>query len=385
MMGNSVSLIGTWMQRVAVGWLAWELTRSGTWLGIVVFADLFPTVIFGPIGGVVADRVSPLMISRVTQAAAMVMAAILWAMTAADVINIYILTVLVFGQGAALGFGQPARLALVYQLVSREHLSSAVAFNSVYFNLARFVGPMLAGAALVWNGAATAFGLNALSYIAFIIALLRIDVSSPPSSKRSTDKQSMWSAVSEGARYSLHHARIGPLLILATLLAVAVRPYAELLPGFADRVFGGGAAELAMMSSAVGLGAMIAGLRIANRAGSDLKLESVFASAGIASVAVLAFALTDYLPLALLLLMVAGGAMVTTGVTVQTSMQLAVDTEFRARVMSLYGLMQRSGPALGALFMGVAADWFGLAWPVAAGAGVALALGAYYWHRLIAR
>jgi MFS family permease len=375
------------MQRVAVGWLAWDLTHSGTWLGIVVFADLFPTVLFGPIGGVVADRMSPLTIARLTQAAAMLMAGALWALTFAGAIDIYSLTALVFAQGAALGFGQPARLALVYQLVSREHLSSAVAFNSVYFNLARFIGPMLAGAALVWNGAATAFGLNALSYIAFIVALMTIKLTpaEPTKAGRGQAKKTMWAEVSEGARYALGHARIGPLLILATLLSITVRPYAELLPGFADRVFHGGAAELAMMSSAVGLGAMIAGLRIANRAGSDLKLESVFVSAGVASIAVLGFALTDHFPLALALLMVAGGGMVTTGVTVQTSMQLAVDTEFRARVMSLYGLMQRSGPASGALLMGVAADWFGLSLPVAVGASLALLFGARYWYRQMSR
>jgi MFS family permease len=382
--GNAVSLIGTWIQRVAVGWLAWELTGSATWLGIVAFADLFPVIVLGPIGGATADRRPALAIVLLVQIVVMVLSGVLTAVTAMDAINIYGLTALVLAQGIFMGFGQPARLALVYQLVPRENLANAVAFNSVVFNLARFVGPVLAGGALVASGAAAAFAINTLSFIAFIIALMRIElpVAKQGGQARSNDDTGLAHQIWHGARYAFGHARIGPLLLLASLLSVAVRPYVELFPAFADEVFNGDAGTLAIMSSSVGLGAMVAGLAMAARRPGDAHLARVFVSAGITALSVLWFALTESYPVALFVLAVSGGAMVITGVTVQTALQLSVDTAYRARVMSLYGIMFRSGPALGALVMGIAADSFGLRAPLAIGAVAALTTGLLYWRRV---
>lgn len=379
-----MSLLGTWIQRVAVGWLAWELTGSATWLGIVAFADLFPVIVLGPIGGAMADRRPALAIVLVVQIAVMVLAGILTALTALEAINIHALTALVLAQGVFMGFGQPARLALVYQLVPRENLANAVAFNSVVFNLARFVGPVLAGGALVISGAAFAFAINTLSFVAFIIALMRIQLPAEQHVKRSraNDDTGLAHQIWHGARYAFAHTRIGPLLLLASLVAIAVRPYVELFPGFADQVFDGGAGTLAVMSSSVGFGAVIAGLTMASRKPADVGITQVFVSAGVTALSVLAFALTRNYAVALVALAISGGAMVVMGVTVQTALQLSVDTAYRARVMSLYGIIFRSGPAIGALAMGIAADSFGLRTPLAVGATAALAAGLLYWWRL---
>lgn len=382
-LGNSVSLVGTWIQRVAVGWLAWELTHSATWLGVVAFADLCPAVILGPLGGAIADRVSPISIVRLTQIAMLIATVALSILTVSGAISIELLTALVFLQGAAQGFGQPARLALVYRLVPRERLPTAVALNAVVFNTARFVGPMFAGAALVVSGPGLAFSINAVSFIAFIAVLYRLDLPANKDAKASgKDSPSLLSEIAQGARYAFSHPHIGPLLLLAILLAVAVRPYVELLPGFADRVFGGGAAELAIMSSAIGLGAIVAGLYLAATAGTEPRARRVFLSAGIAALSVLLFALSEAFPVALIGLTISGGAMAVAGVTVQTALQLHVGTDYRARVMSLYGLVFRSGPAFGALLMGVAADWVGMQLPLVIGATTALLGGAWYWRRL---
>jgi MFS family permease len=147
--GNSVSLIGTWMQRIGVGWLAWELSHSGAVLGLVAFADLFPGVLIGPFGGALADRADRLRVIKVAQTLIMLQALALFVLTASGGINVPLLVALVLFQGAVIGFNQPARLALIPSLVPRPDLATAVAINSIVFNTARFIGPALAGVVIV--------------------------------------------------------------------------------------------------------------------------------------------------------------------------------------------------------------------------------------------
>src|SRR4249920_1963873 len=184
--GSAVSLVGMWMQRIAIGWLTWEMTKSGLWLGIVAFADFFPVLLIGPIAGAAADRWDRLRVVKTSQTISLVQATVLFALTASGHMNIGLLVALTAFQGVIVAFNQPARLALVPSLVAQSDLGSAVAINSVIFNLARFIGPMLAGLAIVWSGVAAAFAANALSYIASLLALVSIRIVSPApeSSKR---------------------------------------------------------------------------------------------------------------------------------------------------------------------------------------------------------
>src|SRR3546814_4774962 len=153
------------MQRIAVGWLAWELTGSGAWLGIVAFADLCPSIVVGPIGGAVADRRNPLRVIVLSPTCAMVMAFLLYLLTALDAMGPYLLPAVVFLNGIVIGFNQPSRLALVPSLVPPEHLSTAVAINSIVFNLARFIGPAIAGVLIAASGLESAFAVNAATYL----------------------------------------------------------------------------------------------------------------------------------------------------------------------------------------------------------------------------
>ena len=159
--GNAVSLIGMWMQRIAIGWLTWQLTESGLWLGIVAFADFFPVLLLGLIAGAAADRWDRLRVVKTSQAISMVQATVLFVLTATGHMNIGLLVTLTAIQGAVVAFNQPARLALVPSLVSSADLASAIALNAVIFNLARFIGPMFAGLAIVWSGVSAAFAANA--------------------------------------------------------------------------------------------------------------------------------------------------------------------------------------------------------------------------------
>ena len=182
--GNAVSPIGTWMQRISVSWFTWELTHSGLWLGIMAFADFFPGLVVGPLAGAIADRTDQLTVVRTSQFVSLAQATVLFGLAAADQLNIGSLVALTGFQGAVVSFNQPARLALVPSLVGEGDLGAAVAINSVIFNLARFVGPMLAGLVIVWHGVAASFAANAISYVAFLAALLWVMYGRCPRCKR---------------------------------------------------------------------------------------------------------------------------------------------------------------------------------------------------------
>jgi predicted MFS family arabinose efflux permease len=363
--GNSISLIGTWMQRIGVGWLAWELSHSGTVLGLVAFADLFPGVLIGPFGGALADRADRLRVIKVAQSLIMLQALALFVLTASGAITVPLLIALVLFQGVVIGFNQPARLALIPDLVPRPHLATAVAINSIVFNTARFIGPALAGVAIVALDISAVFALNAVSYLAFLSALSRVRLQ-PSGARRS--RRSMLGAIADGLDYALRHPGIGPILLLQAVLAVCARPFVELLPGFAAEVFGRGAPGLAILSASVGIGAVAGGFWLAEP-GSQARLSKVvLVSSLLIALSTLGFALSDAFAVAVACVAVAGFAMVAAGTGTQTLLQTAVDEGMRGRVLSLFGLIFRGGPALGALLMGAASELVGLQAPLAVGA-----------------
>jgi predicted MFS family arabinose efflux permease len=376
--GNSVSLIGTWMQRIGVGWLAWELSHSGAVLGLVAFADLFPGVLIGPFGGALADRADRLRVIKVAQTLIMLQALALFVLTASGAITVPLLVALVLAQGAVIGFNQPARLALIPSLVPRPHLATAVAINSIVFNTARFIGPALAGVVIVALDVSAVFALNALSFLGFLFALsrLRLPPSAAPRSRRS-----MLGAIADGLRYALRHPGIGPILVLQAVLAVCARPFVELLPGFAAEIFGRGAPGLALLSSTIGIGAIAGGLWLAQRPGQTGLPRIVLATSVMTALTVLAFALCRWFWPAVGCVALAGFAMVVAGAGTQTVLQTAVDEDMRGRVLSLFGLIFRGGPALGALAMGAASEALGLQAPLTAGALIGLVAALLLWRR----
>jgi MFS family permease len=379
-LGNMVSHVGTWVQRLAIGWLAWELTESGAWLGAVAFADLFPTVLLAPLTGAVADRVDRKNLMITTQLLMLVQAALLAWLTLAGVITIAWLIALAVMGGAVTSFNQPARLAIVPSLVPREDLASAIGINSLIFNLARFVGPMISGVLIALYGAGAAFAVNSATYLGFVLALAMIRLDPRARGPANRVKGDISSEIGDGYRYAAHHPGIGPMLIILTFVSILGRPYIELLPGFAGEVFRVDATGLAWLTSAVGLGAMLGGFWLAQR-GAVVGLTSVAISAvAIMSSALIAFAATDIYWVALPALTVSGFGMIIIGVGEQTLIQNAVDPDMRGRVMGLYGMIGRGAPAIGALIMGVAASFLGFQWPVAGGA--ALLLLTWWWaHR----
>jgi predicted MFS family arabinose efflux permease len=380
-LGNTISLIGIWLQRVAVGWLAWRLTHSGTWLGLVAFADLAPVVFLSPVAGALADRRDRVWVIRMTQVVAISQALLLAVLTVTGLITIWSLFLLTLVLGAANAIAQPARLALIPSLVDRESLPSAVAINSIVFNNARFIGPAIAGIAIAQGSVSLGFVLNALAYMAFSVCLSRVTVASE-SSARLGGRSRILSETLEGYLYALKHPGIGPMLGMFALSSVVCRGFIEMLPGFADSVFHRGPQGLAWMVATAGLGAMLGGVWMVVRNGIEGLTDLLVTHMLLISAALLAFTATTEFWVALPCLFIAGAGLVVTGVSAQTLVQSAVDPAMRGRIMGLYGMIFRGGPALNSLLIGLLSSEFGLRLPLAGGAALAVLLWAWgRWHR----
>lgn len=378
--GNSISLIGTWMQRASVLWLAWALAHSTIWLGIVSVADLLPTLVLSPIAGLLADRVDRVRLIRATQVIAMAQAALLAALTYAGVITVELLFLLTLALGAANAVNQPARLALIPNLVDRTSLGSAIAVNSLVFNGARFVGPAVAGIIIGRGSIGLAFALNAATYLPFIAALGRIDLAPDEKSPDAAPRRALIGDTLAGYSYALRHPGIGRMILLFAVTAFSLRGFLEMFPGFADVVFGMGAVGYTWLTATLGLGAVVGGLFMVRRPGIHGLTALIMGHTCLVAISVLGFTATTSYWVAIVCVFICGFSLVTTGISAQTLIQSAVDPAMRGRVLGFYGMLFRGGPAFNALLLGWLASQLGLRLAVAAGASVCLAYWA--WARL---
>ncbi len=381
--GAIPSLIGTWVQRMAVGWLAWELTRSGTWLGLVAFADLAPTVIVAPIAGAFADRIDRLKAVRFVQYANMCQAAALAALTLGGWITIELLFCLALLQGSIQGMHQPFRQALIGTIVDRREITSAIGINSTIWNSSRLIGPAISAAIILYWGVGITFLVNALSYVPMLVGLymIRIQIRMPaPKSLASVPAEIM-----EGVRHVVNHPLIGPLLILLFFISFFGRATAELLPGFTGAVFHMGADGLALLTGGAGLGSLLSGVWLSRRGRlqglSDILIRTLL----LVAIVQIAFVVTDEFIVAGIVFIGWGFLLNASGITIQSLVQAEIPDSIRGRVVSLYGILWLGTPAIGAFVMGAAADFVGFRIPVAIGAG--FILGAFLWslsrrHRL---
>ena len=373
--GNLMSTSGNWIQRVAMAWLTWELTHSGAWLGIIAFADMFPTFSIGLIAGALTDRTDALRLLRVTQMFAIVQAVGLAAITISGVVTVEWLLFFALFRGIVVAFNRPPRMTLVYNIVGREALSSAIAINAMVFNVTRFIGPVLGGAIVAWYGAGWAFIVNGLSYAAFVAILFAIDI--PFAETKTRERAGIGAETWEGVRYAFNHAGIALCLVILLLTSLFVRPFTELLPGIASAVFERGVSGYSTLLACHGIGAMGAGFWMAQRGGARGFTNIIVVSLLLVSVSLIIFSTIAGFWLALPLMAIVGWAIVVQGVATQTLVQTAVATEFRGRTMACYGIVGRGGPALGALIMGGLSEFVGLSAPVAGGAVLCLLL--WFW------
>jgi len=355
--GQTVALVGMWAQRIAIGWLAWELTRSNFWLGAIAFADLFPTIVITPFAGVIADRVNRLNMSRLCQTLAGIHAFVLSALTFSGLIEIWSLLALTMILGVVLAFATAARLAMVPNLMEPRYVPSAIGIDSSVYNMARVVGPMIAAATISLIGTGTTFLFNGLCYSLFVFCMFRIHLVRSEARGRGGN---VFAQTFDGMRYVARHPGIGPALLLLAATALGVKPFLELLPGLADGVFHAGVEGFASFAAMAGAGAIIAGLWVAARGKAQGTTRIAFGAMMLGTLGIFVVSATEIYWVGLLGTFLAGGAITLAGTSTQILMQNSVDGAVRGRVMSLYGMVHRGGPALGAVIIGTAAELIGL-------------------------
>ncbi len=368
--GQTISLVGTWMQMIAQGWLVLELTGSAFDVGMVTTLGTLPILLFTLYGGVVADRVDKRRFIMILQGIMMLEAAVLAGLTLSGIVTVHWVWALALIHGAAVAFEVPARQSYLVELVPREDLVSAAALNSTIYNLARVIGPGIAGVVLALAGPGACFAINAVSYVAVLVGLVRIRHRAAP--HRSTERPSVFTGVHFIAAEPTLKA-LTSQMVLMTIFGVSFIP---ILPVFARDVLGTEASGYGALTSAIGIGAAM-GAIIVGGIGRRIPRARLASGGAIAlGMSVITFSLMRSFTAGLICMAVTGAAMATTGISTATSLQLAASSDLRGRVMAVYSFVVLGLAPLGAFQAG----WVGEHWgtPIAiGGSGVVALLGAF--------
>ena len=356
-LGNLISYIGTWAQRVAVGWLSWELTHQTFWVGFISLAQILPLIAFGPLSGALLDRHNHRYFAMTVNSALAALAVLLYVLTALHLMNIVMLLAIAFLLGVANSGYQAVRLAMIHEVVEPSLMAQAIAANSVVFNLSRAVGPAVAGIVIAHYGLAAAFAVNAISFLGILSALAAVQLRSREVN-RST--QSLLTDSREGWRYVIEHPGIRQMMLLAAITSVLARGVIELLPAFADSVFHSGSLGLANLTTAVGAGAIVGALILA-RVGSTELLPRVTRLAAIwLGPLVIVFGFCEEFFLGLSISAALGFAIVLCSVGLQVQLQSSIHNRFRGRVLGSWTAVNIAGPGIGGAIQGALAQWASL-------------------------
>ena len=368
------------MQQVALSWLVYRLTGSATLLGVVGFASQIPIFVLGPVGGVISDRYSCHRVAVWSQCAALTQALLLALLTLMGWIQPGHIIVLGVALGLVYAFDMPARQALVHQLVETDDLANAVALNSSMINSARIVGPALAGIVVAKFGEGICFLINAVSYVAVILALLAMKLPERPAA--SVKAISIMASLREGLRYTLATTPIRDLLILLGVVGFMGMPYMTLMPVFAANVHKSGADALGLMYGAVGLGAVIGALFLAQRKNIIGIGRVIVVATLLFGFGLMVFTVSHPFWLSLLILVTVGCGWMVLIAACNTALQTLADNHMRGRVMSLFSMMLVGMAPFGSLLAGWAADQIGAPVVIAAGGSFCALAGIIFARQL---
>jgi predicted MFS family arabinose efflux permease len=376
--GQLVSLIGTWMQSVALSWLVYRLTGRATLLGIVALATQGPIVLLSSLGGVLADRVDPRRLVVITQALQMVQACLLAWLTLTGRIQVWQILVLAVGLGLANAFDVPARTVLVARTVEREDLPNAIALNSSIFHGTRILGPALAGLLVAAVGEGWCFLANAVSFLGAIAGLMLMRL--PPWEPRS-DHPPVFAHLLEGVRFVRGHRRVRLLLLLLAAVCLMGMPYTVLMPIFADGILHGGPRAMGLLMAASGLGAVLGAGTLAGRSRIRGLEKIAWLGAAAVGLTLACFAYSRVFWLSALLMVPVGLGMVAHMTSNNTLVQMLIPDEMRGRVMALYVMVFTAAMPLGAVIEGFAAHHIGAPLTVALGGlGCVIGAGLFAWR-----
>ncbi|MGA2668528.1 MAG: MFS transporter [Ignavibacteria bacterium] len=354
--GQMISLLGTWMQSTAQGFLVFQLTQSPVYLGYVGFAYGIPTWIFMLYGGVIADRVQRRNVLVITQSTMMFFAVVLAVLTFTNVVLPWHIIVLAFCLGIANAFDAPSRQAFVNELVPRDDLTNAIALNATMFNTATAIGPAVAGITYALFGPAWCFTINAVSFIGVLTALMMMKIKNKKN--KFHPERSTFSDLKEGIRYAAHHKIIRTLILLVGIISLFGISFGVLIPAWAVNILHGDATTNGLLQSFRGIGALTSALLIASLGRFKFKGKLLTLGSFVFPAFLFIFSFMTWLPLSLLFLLAVGFSQILVNNLANALVQTLVHDDLRGRVMGVYTFVFFGLMPLGSLLMGSLAEYF---------------------------
>jgi MFS family permease len=368
--GQIVSMIGTWLQMVAQGWLVLEMTGSAFWVGVTAAASSLPTLFLSLFGGVIVDRYNRKTILLWTQSASMMLALVLGAVTLSGTVTLAVIMVMAFLLGCVAAVATPAIQAFLSEMVERSELHSAVALNAAIFNASRVIGPAIAGLMIAWIGTGGAFMVNGLSYLAVIAALLAIRTAPPPTKPEA--HQPPLQSIREGIAYTWEHPVIRTIVLFVSVVSIFGWSFMSMLPVVAKQTFGMGSDGMGYLFSAFGLGSLSGTVLVSMSSGKIRSSMMVIGGILTFSIALGAFTFATDERIAMGFLFIAGIGMLSAFATMTATVQRLVEDRYRGRVMSIYLMVLMGFMPLGNLQVGFLSEHFGTALAIRIGSVVVL-------------
>lgn len=374
--GQGISLIGTWMQSIALSWLVYRLTGSVFLLGLIGFTGQIPTFVLAPFTGVLTDRFNRLRIMTLTQVFYLLQALSLTLLVLLNLVEVWHLIALSLVSGMISAFDAPARQSLVIDLIDKpEDLGNAIALNSAIFNGARLVGPAIAGITIAAVGEGICFLLNTISYLAVIAALLRIKI---PVKQTMIHSGNFARSFVEGLHYTFRSMPIRTLIILLAFLSLAGLPFVVLLPAYAKEILHGGSDTLGYLMSALGAGALTGALYMASRKTVIGLGKIVSMSIGILGLAIILASVSEKQHFSFIVCYFGGLAMILLLSSINTMLQTITDEDKRGRVMSFYAMALMGTTPIGNLLAGSVASGIGIPGTLLMCGAVTLSAGIWF-------
>jgi MFS family permease len=378
-LGQFISLLGTWMQQLAISWLVYRMTNSVFLLGFVGFISQIPTFLFSPYAGVWSDRLNKHRILIWTQSLSMIQALTLAALVLTGSITIWQIIVLSLLIGCINAFDVPARQSFIIDMIEdRNDLGNAIALNSAMFNGARFLGPFVAGILIAVVGEGICFLINGLSYVAVIAALLAMKIVYV---KKEIKKSGIWEEFREGFVYVFGDPKMRSILLLIALTSIMGMPFIVLMPAFAKDILQGGPHTLGFLMSSLGAGALLGAFYLASRVNIKGLRKNIPLAVTVFGLGLIGLAFSRFLAIALLLTLIAGFGMMVQVASSNTWLQANVDDDKRGRMLSFYAVSFLGMAPFGSLLAGSMAGSLGVPMTLLIG-GVCCLLGATFFRLL---
>ncbi len=375
--GQSISLIGTWSQTIALSWLVWRLSGSSFWLGFTGFAVQIPMLLFGLVGGAAADRFDRHRALIITQSLCMIQAVTLAILTITGVVTLPQVIGLAFFLGIVYAFEFPQRQAFVMDMVGKRDLLNAISLSAAMLHATRIVGPVAAGFIVGLAGEGICFAFNAATFVALIVALLTIDRSTLIHQHKR--KEPFFAAIREGLAYMIREPSVKLALAIMATVSVAGFPFVALMPIFADEVYGGGAMQLGWLMGASATGALAgAGVLAYIRDTDGLLLLSGKATCAF-GLALIVFSRLTEIWMGMAVLVLIGFSLTLIFAPINTLLQHTAPDHLRGRMMSLFTISFMGMAPFGSLFGGTAAKFIGAPNTILVGASICLLFGIFAW------